>query len=252
MVCGAILPARARLMVLPFPSAIRVLALACVVTTAIPVASAQESERSPGGLLDRIFGGTERFGGGERTAQPVAQPGQERAISGSMSCCSSSVSKARSGSSPARSSNCSSAISSSSSRCGACRRIPSTASRSWARRARPARRQPVRRLGQRLRRPLPPHRRRRRDGAAMPSTPRSTRARPARRERLARSRRARHRPAATPLRIIPPLARPAAARPARTPRRFRPARPRKTTTISPTAMCCARTIRWPKRLSETS
>ena len=70
-------------MVLPFPSAIRVLALACVVTTAIPVASAQESERSPGGLLDRIFGGTERFGGGERTAQPVAQPGQERAISGS-------------------------------------------------------------------------------------------------------------------------------------------------------------------------
>src|SRR5712691_63128 len=66
-------------MVFPFLSAIRVLALACVVTAVVPAASAQEGERSPGGLLDRIFGGTERFGGGERTAQPAAQPGQERA-----------------------------------------------------------------------------------------------------------------------------------------------------------------------------
>ena len=66
-------------MVLPFLSTIRVLALACVVTAVVPAASAQEGERSQGGLLDRIFGGSERFGGGERTAQPVAQPGQERA-----------------------------------------------------------------------------------------------------------------------------------------------------------------------------
>ena len=48
-------------------------------TAVVSAASAQEGERSPGGLLDRIFGGTERFGGGERVAQPAAQPGQERA-----------------------------------------------------------------------------------------------------------------------------------------------------------------------------
>ncbi len=66
------------LMVFLFLSAIRVFALACVVTAVTPAASAQEGERSPGGLFDRIFGGTERFGG-ERTAQPAAQAGQERA-----------------------------------------------------------------------------------------------------------------------------------------------------------------------------
>ena len=33
----------------------------------------------PGGLFDRIFGGSERFGGGERAAQPGGQAGQERA-----------------------------------------------------------------------------------------------------------------------------------------------------------------------------
>jgi tol-pal system protein YbgF len=66
-------------MVFPFLSAIRVFALACVATAVVSAASAQEGERSPGGLLDRIFGGSERFGGGERVAQPAAQPGQERA-----------------------------------------------------------------------------------------------------------------------------------------------------------------------------
>jgi len=50
-------------MVFPFLSAIRVFALACVVTAVVPAASAQEGERSPGGLFDRIFGGSERFGG---------------------------------------------------------------------------------------------------------------------------------------------------------------------------------------------
>ncbi len=80
MVCGAILPARATSSwSFAFLSAIRVFALACVVTAVVPAASAQEGERSPGGLLDRIFGGSERFGGGERAAQPAAQPGQERA-----------------------------------------------------------------------------------------------------------------------------------------------------------------------------
>ena len=66
-----------------FLDAIRVSVLACAVTAA-SAASAQEGERSPGGLLDRIFGGSERFGAGERVAQPSGgQPGTERAVSSS-------------------------------------------------------------------------------------------------------------------------------------------------------------------------
>ena len=55
--------------------ATRIFTLVLVVTAVGSPAWAQETERSPGGLFDRIFGGSERFGGGERVAQPGGQAG---------------------------------------------------------------------------------------------------------------------------------------------------------------------------------
>jgi tol-pal system protein YbgF len=60
-----------------FLCAIRVFALTFAVTATVSPASAQETDRS-GNFLDRIFGGSERFGGNERTPAPTAQAVQER------------------------------------------------------------------------------------------------------------------------------------------------------------------------------
>ena len=67
--------------------------------TIVVSAHAQEAER-PIGLFDRIFSGSERFGGGSERA-PSAGPIARRRCPTPTSCCASTVSKPRSGSSPA-------------------------------------------------------------------------------------------------------------------------------------------------------
>ena len=76
------------------------LALLAIAATGPMVVSAhaQEAER-PTGLFDRIFSGSERFGGGSerRAVRPIAR----RRCPTPTSCCASTASKPRSGSSPA-------------------------------------------------------------------------------------------------------------------------------------------------------
>ena len=62
-----------------FACAIRIFATVFVVTATVPAAVAQESDRSSGGLLDRIFGGSERAAqsGGQADQERAAQPGSD-------------------------------------------------------------------------------------------------------------------------------------------------------------------------------
>src|SRR5262245_35965296 len=60
-----------------FLCAFRVFVLACAVTATVSAASAQEPARS-GNFFDRIFGGSDRFGGTNAPAAPTGQPAQER------------------------------------------------------------------------------------------------------------------------------------------------------------------------------
>ena len=84
MVCGAILPARARLMVLPFLSAIRVLALACAGDGGDTRRCPRRRANDPRAACSTASSAAANASAAsERTAQPVAQPGQERAVSGS-------------------------------------------------------------------------------------------------------------------------------------------------------------------------
>ena len=240
-------------------------ALSLAILTAVPVpstAQAQETER-PFGLLDRIFSGSERFGGGsERGASPSAAD-QTAQMSGSdlvvrLERLESQIRQLTGAIEQLqfRNQQLEAQV----------RRLQEGARPVAYSRVRPVR--PCRRV--RLQRPRP-------DGAATPSIPRRIRRRPVRRIRSARST---HRPAsrtrppirttrrsllradAWPMRrsILPIWASrrcdagtAAAWRRRRRVRHCcRRRRRRATNTTSPTATCCARTMRSPRTASATS